>query len=634
MLKKALKIFLYSLLTLIVLLIVAIIALPRIIDPNDYKPELVSQVKKYTGRDLEIQGKISLSVFPWLGFEIEKVSLSNPVAFKDKQFVYIERARAQVRLLSLFKEELEVGQLELLGLQLHLQKNAQGQTNWADLLEHQSTTRDKQAPTPAAASTKPSKRLRIDTIAIHQAAIEFEDAQKPQHIALTNIDIQAGPFRQQQMPLQLAVNFALQDPAISGLIQLQTEVTANLESQHFVLSDLRIQLDAQGKALPENPLHVTLQVPTFTLDQTKQIIDIKTFTLALGKLQSRGQFSMTQFEQPQIRFGLDVDELDVDRYVTQSKPTAPATATKTAAPAAVPAIPNTLDIQGTVRVAQVSFHGIHAEKIDIPITLKEGRGRLQPTLHLYQGDYLGDWQINTQTPTPRWQMQHQLRHLALGPLVQALSGKDVVRGQAELDANVTSQGIDPDDMIQHLNGTARVHINKAELLDLDLRDWLAERYYEQIQKVRGKTTVNAVTLLDEIQASATITNGVITNKDFLAKAERQHLNGAGTIDLVNQSIDYTFNYIPKTDYLFSFLGQEYNLKDEPFPITVRGKWSDLPKPKPDVIEVIKRIANRAVEKKKAEVKQKATQQIEQKKQELKQNLEDKAKDKLKQLFNR
>ena len=627
--KKILKIILYSLLSLVALVVVAIVVLPRIIDPNDYKPELITQVKKITGRDLEIPGNISLSVFPWLGLDIGKASLSNPAGFKDKQFVQLEHAKAQVRLLSLFKDELEIGQLELLGLQIHLQKNADGKNNWSDLIEHQTAQHEKPA-TPPATPTKTGKRIRIDSIAINQAAIELDDRQSQQHVSLTNIDVKAGPFRQQQMPLQLAVNFAMQEPAITGLVQLQTELTADLDKQHLVLSDLRMQLDAQGKLLPENPLHVTLQVPTLSLDVPKQEVEIKTFSLALGKLQSRGQFSLAHFDRPQVRFAVDIDELALDRYLVKSTAAAPTAAAKSAAPATVPALPATLDIQGTLRIAQISYHGIQAEKIEVPVTLKDGRGRLQPTLHLYQGDYLGDWQINTQTPSPRWQMQHQLRHLTLGPLVQAISGKDVVRGQAELDANVTSQGINPDEMLQHLNGTARVHIAKAELLNLDLRDWLAQKYYEQIQKVRGTTTVNDVTLLDEVQASATITNGVITNKDFLAKAERQHLTGAGTIDLVNQSIDYTFNYIPKTDYVFSFLSQEYNLKDEPFPITVRGKWSDLPKPKPDVAEVIKRFANRALEKKKTEVKQKVEKKIEEKKQDIKQNFEEK----LKKFLNR
>ena len=68
------------------LIVAAAIIIPLVVDPNDYKDEIVSKVKETTGRDLKIQGDIGLSVFPWLGLELGALELSNAKGFGDAPF--------------------------------------------------------------------------------------------------------------------------------------------------------------------------------------------------------------------------------------------------------------------------------------------------------------------------------------------------------------------------------------------------------------------------------------------------------------------------------------------------------------------------------------------------------------------
>ena len=76
-LRLGLKIFA----ALILLLLIVVISLPFIIDPNQYKGQIISQVKKETGRELAIPGDIKLSLFPWLGVQLGEVSLGNAAGF-------------------------------------------------------------------------------------------------------------------------------------------------------------------------------------------------------------------------------------------------------------------------------------------------------------------------------------------------------------------------------------------------------------------------------------------------------------------------------------------------------------------------------------------------------------------------
>ena len=132
---KLLK-FLFSLLGLLVLLvIVAIVALPMLVDPNDYKDQITSLVQDKTGRTLEIDGDINLSVFPWLGADIGPTRLSNAEGFDAPHMASMEAVEVRVKLVPLLSKKLEVNTVRLKGLTLNLGKDAQGKTNWDDLVE-------------------------------------------------------------------------------------------------------------------------------------------------------------------------------------------------------------------------------------------------------------------------------------------------------------------------------------------------------------------------------------------------------------------------------------------------------------------------------------------------------------------
>ena len=75
---KIIRWLLGCIITLVILLIAAVIVLPKVIDPNDYREQISSLVKEKTQRDLNIEGDLKLSVFPWLGVTTGKMTFSQP----------------------------------------------------------------------------------------------------------------------------------------------------------------------------------------------------------------------------------------------------------------------------------------------------------------------------------------------------------------------------------------------------------------------------------------------------------------------------------------------------------------------------------------------------------------------------
>ena len=51
--------------------------IPFLIDVNTYKPEILAKTKEALGRDLTIEGKISLRLLPLPTLSVDKIQLAN-----------------------------------------------------------------------------------------------------------------------------------------------------------------------------------------------------------------------------------------------------------------------------------------------------------------------------------------------------------------------------------------------------------------------------------------------------------------------------------------------------------------------------------------------------------------------------
>src|SRR5210317_243523 len=105
--KKAIKIVLWLFGALVALAIVAAVVLPMFLDPNDFRDDIGSAVAKQTGRELQIDGDLELSVIPWLGIRVGPARLSNAAGFGDEPMLAIQGAAVSVKLMPLLSKQVE-----------------------------------------------------------------------------------------------------------------------------------------------------------------------------------------------------------------------------------------------------------------------------------------------------------------------------------------------------------------------------------------------------------------------------------------------------------------------------------------------------------------------------------------------
>jgi AsmA protein len=280
--KKFLKILFSTLLVIILLIVIAIAVLPFIIDPNDFKPQIAAQVKKMTGRELTLGGDIDLSVFPWLGVELQKVSLSNPPNFGETPFAKADDMEVRVKLLPLLEKRVEMDTVVLSGLDLNLVRNASGKTNWEDLVAEKPQETPPEAEPPKEGTEEQPSPLAggvvIAGLKIEAARVNWRDEVKNVSYTIEHLNLATEPLVPgEPTKVNLACDFSSSQPNVSGHLDFGGKVTADMEANHYRLQDTDLKLTAAGPALPIEQLALQLgaNIDAFLAEQQFTASDLK-----------------------------------------------------------------------------------------------------------------------------------------------------------------------------------------------------------------------------------------------------------------------------------------------------------------------------------------------------------------------
>jgi len=110
--------------------VLALFALYMAFDPNDYKAQIIEQVRKATGRELTLGGRIEMKLALRPTVEVSDVTLSNMEGGSRPEMLRVVRAEATLGLFALIQKRIEIDRLILEKPDLLLETDAQGRGNW------------------------------------------------------------------------------------------------------------------------------------------------------------------------------------------------------------------------------------------------------------------------------------------------------------------------------------------------------------------------------------------------------------------------------------------------------------------------------------------------------------------------
>ena len=401
---------------ILALLIVALLVAPFFIDLNSYKGMIEAEAKSATGRDLTIDGDISLSLLPLPSVSVEGIKFGNAPDGAAANMAEIERVEVKVALLPLISSNVEIKSIELVNPVIVLEKLPDGSGNW-DIGNTAETTTTETTTTEPAAAGGSDFNISIEGASIKNGTLVYHDlvTASEQRIENLNVDLALkslqGPFsatggvNAMGLPLGFSVEVGKLDPAQPMPINVSLRVddanatigfsgeanpaAAETPDQPILTGKLTGKGDNVAKLIAvltggkaeEGPL-----AQGFALDGDivagQTAASLKNFTASLGDMNARGDVIANMGETTSVEANLAMGRLDLDKLLPTptDKPAAEEPVTADATPPAPAAggftLPEGVNAKANITIDQVVVQGNSIDKVKLIAALAEAKVNL------------------------------------------------------------------------------------------------------------------------------------------------------------------------------------------------------------------------------------------------------------------
>lgn len=301
--------------SLIVVVLVSIILVYFLLtfDSNYYKNDIARLVSEQTGRELTIEGDLSLKVFPDISINMGKATLQNAEGYSPEHIAKIDAADIAVELFPMLEKQLKVREVTLDGLVLSLHKQADGSSNWDTFLS--------ESKQQESGKTEQDINLQnliagfsVAGISLNNANISWQDDTSGQYITLSPLNLQTGTLKPgQPLPIQLQTLYKQHN--MSADLKANTTVTLN-DDKSVKLDNLKLNSLIKGEAVQNGQVQIDLQGNVSGNQQALSIPDLNLKTKITGGLVPAGalQANLTG----NTRIDLDAQKVNVQNMHLQT----------------------------------------------------------------------------------------------------------------------------------------------------------------------------------------------------------------------------------------------------------------------------------------------------------------------------
>ncbi|MDB4444241.1 AsmA family protein [bacterium] len=616
---------------LIVIVILALLITPMFLDVQKYKPEIEKFATDAVGRPVTIGGDLNLSLFPWAGLSFADLRIGNPEGFQEKDFVVVKSFDARIKLLPLISKDIQIKRFVVEGPRIVLEKDKDGRGNWEGLGEREhaaSPEQEKEAKEPEEGEREgglPIKSLTVGEFAITDGLILWIGQAKGERKEISDLTL-----RLRDVSLDRPINLAFSAKLDNQPFSLEGDVgpigkepgkgTLSLDLVVKALNQLDMSL--KGKivnATADQQFDLALQISPFsprklldTMGQAFPVIttDPKALTSVALKVNVKGDpgnisisdglldldesklsFSLKakDFDKPDVAFDLNLDSIDVDRYMPPTSEEKKADAAKKGAQAK-PGQKKTdytplrkLVLDGAVRVGNLKARGLKIQDVILKIKGKNGIFNLDPlSLKLYKGAMSVVGAFDVRKDTPKSQVKLDAGGIQVAPLIQDFMQKDVLEGTLKANAAIRMEGDDAERIKRTLNGKGDLLFKDGAIVGIDLAGMV--RNVKATFGLAEKGAEKPRTDFAELHTPFTIKNGLVKTSGSKLLSPLIRLLAVGKADLVKEDID--FRVEPKVVATIKGQGDTMGRSGLMVPVLVTGTFSS-PQFRPDLQGMLK-----------------------------------------------
>lgn len=526
----------------LLLIAVAIVALPLLIDEKALVAIAARQVKERTGIELSVDGAASLSLFPRVSLVSTEVRIEVP---EQGSRIQARRLATGVALLPLLRGTVEIDSVIVEGLRIERRLDSEA----AEAVAADTTTlsnaeldayyalrrrmRESAGAEAAASALAAPLAFEVGELALTDIrVVGVDDAGEVlSELQLRRLHSRDLNLDGRAMPLSAEIAIPGEAPVS---LQLSGAFSADADAASIALKHLEVQISGATR----EPLTLTV---AGAVNLATQVADIE-LALRSGALEGGGTLRYARFESPQIDAALALTELNPALLMLAGPDSSSAAG---AAPdrgdSALPLHAlRLIDTRASLTIEQVVLGAHTLRDVDARLRVLDGVASLDPVSAAVHG---GQIEFNAVFDGRYNQASLRtaggLRALDVGRAMQALEAKLAATGTANLAWTLEARGATRDALTRSLAGPVSVTTQAVTLRKLAL-----ERLFCQGVALVNRQPLSAEfpadTAFEALGAEIQLTDGIARLDPFTARLSAIDLRGDGALDLNSQNLHANF----------------------------------------------------------------------------------------------
>lgn len=522
------------------------------------------------GRQVTLGDPFRLRVWPPLSITAADVRIANADWGRAPEMVRIDALELSADLLAFRRDNLlKIDRLLLRRPQVRLERAEDGRPNWA--FGGDEVGEQEEAPRPAEVEEIPG--FLLGDVRIEDGLIAYEDRAGGLARRAEDVDLaiaQAGSDE----PVRIEGGLVMdgQRAALVGSVARAAAVAAGESSPaelELVLPGGTVRFEGtlnsaaptvngrtvvdlpaprellawlgQELALPDDALRM-IHLET-QLDVAADRVALEPLELRVDEVSGRGNLVASLGEPPVLQGALVLDRLNLDPYLAD-RPSSTA-ADDDEAPAqggggwseAPIKLPLPLPVDLDVRL---SAEGLKVRQLETGRLAMRVRGDRQHAsvaledLVLHGGQLTGRAEARP-GERPAYALALQGQGVRLLPALEALAGFDRFDGRGELRLNLVASGNSQRDLVESAAGDGEVMVRDGAILGINIAGMIRQIMTLGLNPAAGQ---EQRTDFAEMGGSFSVANGIVRNEDLRLRAPVLRLDGDGTVDLPQRTLDY------------------------------------------------------------------------------------------------
>jgi AsmA protein len=557
-----------------ILMIVTVILVPILVNMQKYVPEIERQVSETTGRTFSLGPDLGVSFFPWLSISFSDMKIGNPPGFMSDEFIKVRTFEAKIKVLPLLQKKIEISRFVMGGLSVNLEKNPSGQVNW----QFGGKENGNASANPAAWSLGLlSEKMSFALMAVTDGQVKWLDRTQNVQYNAEDIMLLLNDFRPgRPVSLDCKVTFDGKPLGLEGkvgpLMKKNQESGLPVDITFSIDNTLRGQLRGsitQPETSPSFELFLRLfpfspreyysaselPFPFPTKDfETFKAVDLEFTarggldTIAIEKGlahldDSTLNFSLSarNMKTPHVDFTLDLDRIDVDRYLPPAEPQGLPIENNREPEDQADILWESWDnisLAGVIQLGEIKIHGGTMTEVQLPLQFKEGVFSVAPaTLKTSRGQVEAALTVDRSTVEPSMRAILKAQGINAETLLGDFAGWDYLQGTLSGEVALQSIGGNFAAMEKGLVGEVTLLVENGALIGVDIVRLLSSPDSPHNPGLSDPSAAKPRSEFTSAKSIVTLNNGLVQSRETNLTASTYSLQMSGNADIVRRQLN-------------------------------------------------------------------------------------------------